>query len=546
MQPSAICEKLEQHKQSIEKQTMRELFKTEPTRAEHYSMEAAGLYLDYSKNRINDQTLALLSELAEESGLRSKIDAMFNGEKINLTEKRAVLHTALRNRSNRSVVIEGQDVMPLIHKQLQKIQGLVEAIHSGKWLGYSGKAIKDVVNIGIGGSDLGPKMMVSALSPYHTRHVNCHFVSNVDGTDIAETLKNLNPETTLFIVASKSFTTQETLMNALTARKWLLDKAHDEAATAKHFVAISSKPDKAKAFGINPENCFEMWDWVGGRYSLWSSIGLPIALAIGMEHFIELLEGAHAMDEHFKTAELPHNMPVILALLGIWYNNFFNAHSYAILPYDDYLEYLPAYLQQADMESNGKSVTIEGKPVTYATGPIIWGGAGTNGQHAFHQLLHQGTPLVPVDFIVPLKSHNPIGEHHAALFANCLAQSQAFMQGKTLEEAYQELLKQGMPENEAKALAPHKVIAGNKPNNMIVAEQFTPKTIGALVALYEHKIFVQSVIWNINAFDQWGVELGKQLGEPILASLLNKNNNHQYDGSTESLIARFKRASGQI
>jgi glucose-6-phosphate isomerase len=543
MQHSA-WNKLEQHKQSIEKQNMREWFKNDPNRAQRYSLEAAGLLLDYSKNRINDQSMSLLMQLANESGLRSKIDAMFNAEKINLTENRAVLHTALRNQSKQPVLLEGQDVMPGVFEQLEKMRNLVKAVHNGTWLGYSGKAIKDIVNIGIGGSDLGPKMITQALRPYHTHHVNCHFVSNVDGTDISETLKNLKPETTLFIIASKSFSTQETLMNALTARKWLLAKAKDESATAKHFVAISSKIDKVKAFGINPENCFEMWDWVGGRYSLWSSIGLPIALSIGMEHFMALLEGAYAMDEHFKTAEFSHNMPVILATLGIWYNNFFNAHSYAILPYDDYLNFLPAYLQQADMESNGKSVTVEGKAVTYATGPIIWGGVGTNGQHAFHQLLHQGTPLVPVDFIVALKSHNPVGAHHSALFANCLAQSQAFMQGKTYDEAYQELVKQKMPEDEAKALAAHKVIAGNKPNNMIIAEQFSPKTIGALVALYEHKIFVQSVIWNINAFDQWGVELGKQLGEPILASLLNKDNKNQYDSSTEKLIAYYKKVNG--
>ncbi|MDF2691502.1 MAG: glucose-6-phosphate isomerase, partial [Gammaproteobacteria bacterium] len=386
------------------------------------------------------------------------------------------------------------------------------------------------------------KMLVTALSPYHTGQVNCHFVSNVDGTDISDTLKQINPETSLFIVASKSFSTQETLMNALTAKAWLLNKAQHETAIAKHFVAISSKIDKVKAFGIDPEHCFEMWDWVGGRYSLWSSMGLSIALAIGMDNFMTVLEGAHAMDQHFISAELSSNMPVILGLLGVWYTNFFKAQSHAILPYDDYLEYLPAYLQQADMESNGKSVNLEGQSVNYATGPIIWGGVGTNGQHAFHQLLHQGTPLVPVDFIMPLKSHHPVGEHHAALFANCLAQAQAFMQGKNLNEAYQELIKQGLSEQAAKALAPHKVIPGNKPNNMIIAEQFTPRSLGALVALYEHKIFVQSVIWNINAFDQWGVELGKQLGEPILASLLGKNSDTHYDSSTQKLIAYYKQA----
>jgi glucose-6-phosphate isomerase len=531
---------LKEHQAQIAAVPMREWFKTDPDRAKRYHISAAGLALDYSKNRINNETLNLLLRLADEAKLKSKIAALFSGEKINTTENRAVMHMALRSSSNQALMIDGQDIMPSVRAQIQKMQELVEAVHSGKWLGFSGKKITDIVNIGIGGSDLGPKMVCHALTPYHTHHVRCHFASNVDGTNMAEILKPLNPETTLFIVASKSFSTQETLMNALTARDWLLAKAQNNAATAKHFIAISSKLDKVKAFGIDPNNCFEMWDWVGGRYSLWSSIGLSIALAVGMDNFKALLKGAHTMDQHFYQADFKDNMPVILALLGIWYNNFFNAHSYAILPYDDYLHYLPSYLQQADMESNGKSVTKDGKPVEYATGPIIWGGVGTNGQHAFHQLLHQGTPLVPIDFIVPLHSHNPIGEHHAALYANCLAQAQAFMQGKTWDEAYDELLRSGLSAEHAKRLAAHKVIPGNKPNNMIVAEQFSPETVGALIALYEHKIFVQSVIWDINAYDQWGVELGKQLGEPILQSLLDDNGSNQFDSSTQSLIDKFK------
>ncbi|MDO8953925.1 MAG: glucose-6-phosphate isomerase [Gammaproteobacteria bacterium] len=529
---SPAWQKLQDHYQTICSEHMRDWFIADPKRADRYTLQACGLELDYSKNRISDETLKLLIQLAETSGLRHKIDAMFAGEKINLTEDRAVLHVALRNQI---------DVLPAVAAQLSKMRKLVEAVHSGKWLGFSGKKITDVVNIGIGGSDLGPKMVTHALKPYHTGHVNCHFVSNVDGTDITETLQKLNPETTLFIIASKTFSTQETLMNAQTAKAWVLEKAPNESAIAQHFIAISSKVDKVIAFGINAENCFEMWDWVGGRYSLWSSIGMPIALSIGMNGFVDLLKGAHAMDQHFKTAEFSQNMPIIMALLGIWYNNFFNAHSYAVLPYDDYLHFLPSYLQQADMESNGKSVTLDGKPVTYATGPVIWGGVGTNGQHAFHQLLHQGTPLVPVDFIIPVQTHNPTGEHHAALYANCLAQSQALMQGKTWDEAYAELIRQGLSEENAKRLATHKVIPGNKPNNMLLTEKFTPETIGALIALYEHKIFVQSVIWNINAFDQWGVELGKQLGEPIFKSLLNKNEPNQYDSSTQNLIARFKK-----
>jgi len=538
MQPS--WNKLKEHQAAIASEHMRTWFSADPKRSERYKLQAAGLMLDYSKNRILDETLKLLLQLAHESQLPAKIQAMFNGEKINQTENRAVMHVALRNRSAQPVLVDGKEVMPLVNEQLNKMRDLVEAVHSGKWLGFSGKKITDVVNIGIGGSDLGPKMLTYALTPYHTGDVKCHFVSNVDGTNIAETLKPLNPETTLFIVASKSFTTQETLMNSLSAREWLVTFAKDSNATAKHFIAISSKLDKVKAFGIDPTNCFEMWDWVGGRYSLWSSIGLPIALSVGMEHFLDLLKGAHAMDQHFKTADFSGNMPVILGLLGIWYNNFFNSHSYAVLPYDDYLQYLPAYLQQADMESNGKSVTVDGQPVSYATGPVIWGGVGTNGQHAFHQLLHQGTSLIPVDFIIPLQSHNPLGEHHAALYANCLAQAQAFMQGKTWDEAFNELVQSGLTTEHAKRLAAHKVIPGNKPNNIIMVEKFTPETLGAIIALYEHKIFVQSVIWNINAYDQWGVELGKQLGEPILRSLLNENSSSQYDSSTYDLIERFK------
>lgn len=540
MQITPVWQQLTLHYQNIRQIHMRQLFSADPERAQTFTLGGGNnFYLDFSKNRINQETLALLIQLAETCELQQAIEAMFKGDKINNTEQRPVLHTALRNQSNQPVFVDGQDVMPQIKAQLEKMQNLVDAIQGGAWRGFSGKPITDVVNIGIGGSDLGPRMVVKALTPYHTGQVRCHFVANVDGSDISETLRLLNPESTLFIVSSKSFSTQETLMNAATARQWLLDKAEDNSVTARHFVAISSRPDKAAAFGIDAHNVFEMWDWVGGRYSLWSAIGLPIALSVGMEHFRELLAGAYDMDCHFRITELQNNMPVILALLGVWYVNFFGCQTQAVLPYDEHLQLLPNYLQQADMESNGKSVKREGAPVTYATGPVIWGGVGTNGQHAFHQLLHQGTVLIPADFIIAEQASHHLPQHHAALYANCLAQSQAMLQGKTEPQAYDELLEHGLSEAEAKRLAPHKVIPGNKPSNTIVLAKLTPRALGALIAMYEHKIFVQSVIWNINAFDQWGVELGKQLGEPILKALTRHETLSPCDSSTLNLIRRF-------
>jgi glucose-6-phosphate isomerase len=535
-----IWQQLTEHQQMIAQQSMRSLFTADPTRVEQFSLSAANLYLDYSKNHINKHTVALLLELARACDLEHWIQKMFAGEKINLTENRAVLHTALRNRSTQPMMADGVNVMSEVRTQLAKMRKLVTEIHDGIWLGFTGRRITDIVNIGIGGSDLGPRMVVKALSSYHTGHVRCHFVANVDGSDLFETLKHLDPETTLFIVASKSFSTQETLMNAVSARNWLLNKTSKPSDIAKHFIAISSRLDKVEEFGIDANNCFAMWDWVGGRYSLWSSIGLPIALSVGMDQFENLLTGAYDMDCHFRTTDLHHNMPVILALLGIWHINFFGCQSQAILPYDEYLQLLPNYLQQADMESNGKSVDRDGKPLQINTAAVIWGGVGTNGQHAFHQLLHQGTLLIPADFIIAARNHHDLAGHHEALIANCLAQSQALMQGKTAAEAMHELIQQGKSEADAKTLAPHKVIAGNKPNNMLVLPELTPSTLGALLALYEHKIFVQSIIWNINAFDQWGVELGKQLAEPILQALFGHRHLDHTDQSTANLIHRLK------
>ena len=540
MNRANLLQKLSLQHQQWAKQTLRHCFASDPERATRYQLSAAGLWVDYSKNHLNDQTLSLLLNLAETCDVTTAINTLFCGGKINNTEQRAVLHTALRQQHDDPVLVDGQDVIPAIRAQQHKMRVLVDAVYQGRWVGYSGKAITDVVNIGIGGSDLGPRMVCKALTPFHTNKVRCHFVANVDGTDLALALKNCNPETTLFIVASKSFGTQETLINAQSARQWLLDAAQDNSATAKHFVAISSAVEKVKAFGIAEDNIFEMWDWVGGRYSLWSTIGLPIAMAIGMDNFMDLLHGAFECDTHFRTANVDQNMPVILALISLWYSSFWGAQSEAVIPYDTLLEYLPNYLQQLVMESNGKSVQRDGEPVTGTTSSVIWGGIGTNGQHAFHQLLHQGTLLCPVDFIMPRQSHYPLGEHHAALYANCLAQSQALMQGKTLEEATQELVDQGLTNKDARALAPHKVIAGNKPSNTVLVDKITPKTLGALIALYEHKTFVQSVIWNINAFDQWGVELGKQLGGPILHNLQTPQADFAVDSSTQQLLAQFQ------
>lgn len=520
-----------QHQQEISPRNIIDLFSADKKRFEKFSLEAAGLFLDYSKNKITSETLTLLLALANKANLRNKIEDMFSGKPINITENRAVLHTALRDPKNKA--------HPEIQQVLQQMEHCVNAIRNGNWRGFSKQKITAIVNIGIGGSDLGPAMATKALTPYSSMERESYFVSNVDSTNIAETLKKLNPETTLFIVASKTFTTQETLCNAVTAKEWLLSQAKSETAIEKHFIAVTAKPERAKEFGILKENIFPFWDWVGGRFSMWGAIGLAIAIAIGMDNFKELLAGAHAMDEHFRKSEFKQNMPVILALLGIWNTNFFNIKTQAIIPYDQYLELLPAYLQQLEMESNGKSVSLDGKKLTYATAPVIWGAVGTNGQHAFHQLLLQGTQIIPVDFIIAANTHNPIGDHHLLLMANCLAQSQALMRGKNREEVFAELIKQGLTDDEAKKLTPHKIIPGNVPNNTIMMQQLTPATLGALLALYEHKVFVQGVIWNINSFDQWGVELGKQIANSIIPNLADQNKPLNFDSSTNGLIKKY-------
>ena len=530
-----------QHKDEMKDVQMRNLFRDNPERFEQMSLRSCGLLLDYSKNRITRETLHLLLDLAHSVDVAGWTRRMFAGDQINLTEKRAVLHVALRNRSNRPIWVAGEDVMPAVNAELEKMEHFTESVRSGEWKGFTGQAITDVVNIGIGGSNLGPLMVCDALKHYQSPDLRVHFVSNVDGTHIAETLKGLNAETTLFVIASKTFTTQETLTNAMTARSWLVDALQDESAVASHFVAVSTNTEKVAGFGIDTDNMFRFWDWVGGRYSLWSVIGLPIALAIGMQRFYELLDGAHEMDEHFLHADLSENMPVILALLGIWYANFFNARSHAILPYDQYLHHLPAYLQQADMESNGKRVTRFGKPVNYSTGPIIWGAAGTDGQHAFYQLIHQGTQLIPADFIAPMHSHNEQGDHHYKLLANFFAQTEALMRGKTRAEARQELEQSDMTTDEIVDLLPHKIFPGNRPANTILIDKLTPARLGSLIALYEHKIFVQGVIWRINSFDQWGVELGKQLANVILPELQGEAETGGHDSSTSGLIDYFRR-----
>jgi glucose-6-phosphate isomerase len=537
---SPAWQALQAHHQKMMAVHMRDLFSADPQRFEKYSLTCHELLFDYSKNRITDETLSLLLALAHQADLTGWIEKMFNGEKINFTEYRAVLHTALRNRSNRPVSAEGRNVMPEINAVLAQMRTFSEAVRNGAWKGYTGKAISDVVNIGIGGSDLGPMMVCEALKPYAKPGLRVHFVSNVDGTHLAECLKQLNPETSLFIVASKTFKTQETLTNAHSARSWLLNAARDEGAVAKHFVAVSTNAKEVAKFGIDLDHMFVFWDWVGGRYSLWSAIGLPIAIDIGMDNFEELLSGAHEMDEHFRNTPFDKNIPVIMALLGIWYNNFFGAQSHAILPYDQYLHRFPAYFQQGGMESNGKSVTRDGTPVDYSTGAVIWGEAGTNGQHAFYQLIHHGTRLVPADFIAPIESHNPLGNHHVILLANFFAQTEALMKGKTSEEARSELTGAGMRGEELEKLLPHKIFAGNKPTNSILCKKITPRTLGSLIALYEHKIFVQGIIWNINSFDQWGVELGKQLAQKILPELEGQGAVTSHDSSTNGLINYFK------
>ena len=527
---------LVKHFGSIRTTHMRDMFATDPARFSRYSLETCGILLDYSKNRITEETMRLLFALARERGMEEWRERMFHGEPINSTEHRAVLHVALRNRSNRPILVNGKDVMPGVNAVLRHMREFSEEVRLGKWKGYTGKPITDIVNIGIGGSDLGPVMVTEALKPYSRSDLQTHFVSNVDGTHIAETLKRLHAEQTLFIIASKTFTTQETLTNANTARQWLLSHAHDEKAIARHFVALSTNEAEVRKFGIDPHNMFEFWDWVGGRYSLWSAIGLSIAVDIGMDRFEELLTGAHAMDEHFRTAPLEKNMPVVLGLLGVWYNNFFGASTHAVLPYDQYLHRLPAYLQQGDMESNGKSVARDGSRVEYETGPVIWGEPGTNGQHAFYQLIHQGTKLIPADFIAPIESHNPVGDHHRILLSNFFAQTEALMRGKTKEEARRELEAEGKAGAALEDLLPHKVFEGNRPTNSLMMRRVTPTTLGSLIALYEHKIFTQGIIWNINSFDQWGVELGKQLAKRILPELNTGESVMSHDVSTNGLM----------
>ncbi len=531
---------LAQHQARLAGVHMRELFAADPQRFDRFSLRFDDILFDYSKNRITDETMTLLCDLARQAGLAEAIAAMFSGQKINTTEERAVLHIALRNRSNRPILVDGTDVMPDVNRVLAKMRDFSAAVRSGAWRGYTGEPIRDVVNIGIGGSDLGPKMVVRALTPYVKPDLRFHFVSNVDGTDIAETLKRVEPATTLFLVASKTFTTQETMANAGTARAWFLDTARDERAIAKHFVALSTNTAAVANFGIDPQNMFEFWDWVGGRYSLWSAIGLSIAIAVGFAHFEDLLAGAHDVDEHFRTAPFERNIPIIMGLLGVWYNNFWGAQSHAILPYDEYLALFPAYFQQGDMESNGKSVTRDGQRVNYETGPIIWGQPGTNGQHAFYQLIHQGTKLIPCDFLAPAQSHNPLGQHHTLLLANFFAQTEALMRGKTAEEARDELIRQGVAADRLALLAAAKTFEGNRPTNSFLFKKLTPRTLGRLIALYEHKIFTQGVIWRLNSFDQMGVELGKQLANAILPELADDAVVSTHDASTNGLINAYK------
>jgi glucose-6-phosphate isomerase len=522
-----------------EKKDLRALFAADPARFEKFSIAFEDILLDYSKNRITEETKALLVQLAKECGLADAIAAMFSGERINVTENRPVLHTALRNQSDQPVYVDGKDVMPDVKRVLAQMKAFTEKIISGQWKGYTGKEITDVVNIGIGGSDLGPVMVTEALKAYKTR-LNVHFVSNVDGTHIAETLKAVDPETTLFLIASKTFTTQETMANAHTAKDWFLASGALQEDVAKHFAALSTNTEAVRAFGIDTQNMFEFWDWVGGRYSLWSAIGLSISLAIGFDNFEELLKGAYDADVHFKETSFESNIPVILALLGVWYNNFFQAESHAILPYDQYLHRFAAYFQQGDMESNGKYVDRNGQQVDYQTGPIIWGEPGTNGQHAFYQLIHQGTKLIPCDFIAPANSLNPIGNHHQLLLSNFFAQTEALMNGKTEAEVVAEFKKAGKSDQEIEALKAYKVFEGNRPTNSILFKIMTPRTLGRLIAFYEHKIFVQGVIWNIYSFDQWGVELGKQLANQILPELSDANKVTSHDSSTNGLINAYK------
>ena len=536
---TAAYKYLTDHFIGINEKSLKDLFTEDASRFEKFSILFEDILVDYSKNRIDDTTMALLMQLARECKLDQAIKAMFSGEKINQTEGRQVLHIALRNQGNAPILVDGKNVMEEVNKVLEKMDKFSQAIISGSWKGYTGKAITDVVNIGIGGSDLGPVMVTEGLKAYKN-HLNMHFVSNIDGTHIAETLKNVDPETTLFLIASKTFTTQETMTNANSAKDWFLNSGAAQADVAKHFAALSTNAKDVAAFGIDTDNMFEFWDWVGGRYSLWSAIGLPIALSIGFDNFKQLLAGAHAADTHFETAEFENNVPVILALIGIWYINFFDAETQAILPYDQYMHRFAAYFQQGDMESNGKHVDRNGNDVTYETGPIIWGEPGTNGQHAFYQLIHQGTRLIPCDFIAPAQSLNPLGDHHPILLSNFFAQTEALMNGKTKEQVVAELEKEGKSKEEIEKLAPFKVFEGNRPTNSILLKKVTPFSLGSLIAVYEHKIFVQGIIWNIFSFDQWGVELGKQLAKSILPELDGDQEVQSHDASTNGLINQYK------
>jgi glucose-6-phosphate isomerase len=532
--------RLEGHFAEMKGVHMKTLFESDPQRFDRFSIRFNDILLDYSKNIVTEETLTLLTNLAREVGLEAAIEKMFNGERINETEDRPVLHVALRNRKNTPVFVDGRDVMPDVNAVLEKMKRFSGRVIAGEWKGYTGKRVTDIVNIGIGGSDLGPVMATECLKPYQKPGLSVHFVSNIDGTHIVETLKKLNPETTLFMIASKTFTTQETMTNAHSAREWFLRTAKDPSFVSKHFVAISTNREKVEGFGIEAENMFEFWDWVGGRYSLWSAIGLSIAGSIGFENFEALLRGAHEMDTHFRYAPFERNIPVVLALIGTWYNNFFGAETEAILPYDQYMHRFPAYFQQGNMESNGKSVDRGGNRVGYQTGPIIWGEPGTNGQHAFYQLIHQGTRMIPADFLAPVSTHNPIGEHHKILLSNFFAQTEALLKGKTREQVVDELRKEGMDEGNISKIWPHKVFEGNRPTNSILFKKLTPKVLGSLIAMYEHKIFVQGVMWDIFSFDQWGVELGKQLAKKILPELEGNASVDSHDNSTNGLISTYK------
>ena len=531
---------LTEHREAMSTFSMRAAFASDSQRFQRFSLYACGLMLDFSKNLITEQTLELLVKLAEEAQLGDAISAMFNGQVINASEQRPVLHTALRRPVGDKVFVAGKNIMPDVHQVLQQMTDLVTRLHNGLWRGYSEKVITDVVNIGIGGSFLGPQLVSEALLPFAQKGVRCHYLANVDGSEFRELFSKLSAETTLFIVSSKSFSTLETLKNAQAARAWYLAQGGSETELHRHFIAVSSNVAAAKAFGIREENVLPMWDWVGGRYSLWSAIGLPIAMSIGISNFKEMLSGAYAMDQHFQSAPFARNIPVLLALLGVWYGDFWGARSQAILPYDYYLRNITDHLQQLDMESNGKSVRQDGSPITAGTGPVIWGGVGCNGQHAYHQLLHQGSQLIPADFIVPVSSYNPVADHHQWLYANCLSQSQALMQGKSREEAETELRAKGLPESEVQRLAPHKVVPGNRPSNTLVLERISPRRLGALIAMYEHKVYVQSVLWGVNAFDQWGVELGKELGKNVYSRLTGSDDSQADDGSTQGLIEFFR------